>query len=492
MSRTGNSVEELATGRIGRLLVGYSWPALVAMSLNALYAVVDRLYIGQGCGEAAMAGLQLALPAMLFFTACGVFIGIGHATLLSIRLGEGNSVACEQVLGELVAMKVLFSVVLPPLVFLNADRVLCWCGGGGVSAEAFECARTYLRTVVFSQVFSHIAFGLSAAMRSEGDALRSMTCMVVGFGANMLLDPLLIFGTPSVDLFGVSLGVRPMGVKGAAWATNVAMALSCAFAFAHYWRRRSAVRLRLVRCRLYPRILWRTCGLGFAPFLQHLLNSFIGVALTAAFAKWAADPAAATQQIASLGVFNAMLVLTIMPIMGVQQGLQPIIGYNWGARRFARVRRALVLGYWVTTALCVTACVLQCVPPFPRLLVRLFVPGENAALADLAVHDLAIGNCMIWTISVNVVATTYFQAIGHPKVAVALSTLRQGFILLPCVRLLPRLLPDPTLAVWLSLPVSDVVCQLATLPPIFLHLRFLSRVRSRVQPGNCGIIRMTS
>ena len=449
------------------------------MSLNALYAVVDRLYIGQGCGEAAMAGLQLAFPAMLFFTACGVFIGVGHATLLSIRLGERNSEVCEKILGELVALKVLFSLVLPPLVFVNADKVLAWCGGGGVSAEAFDCARTYLRTVVFSQVFSHIAFGLSAAMRSEGNAVRSMACMVVGFGANMLLDPLLIFGTPSFELFGRSFGIRPMGVAGAAWATNIAMVLSFVFAFSHYWGGRSTVRLRLARCRLYSQILWRTCGLGFAPFLQHLLNSMIGVALTAAFAAWAPDPASATRQIASLGVFNAMLVLTIMPIMGVQQGLQPIIGYNWGARRFARVKRAFVLGFWITTALCALACLLQCVPPFPRLLARMFVPGDNADLLDLAVHDLFVGNCMIWTISVNVVATTYFQAIGHPRAAVVLSTLRQGFILLPCIWLLPRCMSNHVLAVWLALPISDVVCQLATLPPLFLHMRFLSRVRSR-------------
>ena len=474
-----NRVDDLARGGIGRLLVGYSWPALVAMSLNALYAVVDRLYIGQGCGEAAMAGLQLAFPVMLFFTACGVFIGVGHATLLSIKLGEGNSEACEKILGELVALKVLFSLVLPPIVFLNADTVLDLCGGAKVSAEAFDCARVYLRTVVFSQVFSHIAFGLSAAMRSEGDAVKSMLCMVVGFGANIVLDPLLIFGTPSVNVFGVTLVVRPMGVAGAAWATNVAMALSFVFAFSHYWRGRSVVRLRFARCRLYPQVLWRACGLGFAPFLQHFLNSMIGVALTAAFAEWADDPASATQQIASLGVFNAMIVLTIMPIMGVQQGLQPIIGYNWGARSFVRVRRALVLGYLVTTALCIIAFALQCVPPFPRLLVRMFVSDDNPALIDLAVHDLFVGNCMIWTISVNVVATTYFQSIGHPRVAVVLSALRQGVILLPCILILPRLVADHTLAVWLALPISDVVCQLATLPPIFLHLRFLSRVRSR-------------
>ena len=449
------------------------------MSLNALYAVVDRLYIGQGCGAAAMAGLQLALPAMMFFTACGVFIGVGHATLLSIRLGEGNRVACERILGELVALKVLFSLVLPPIVFMNVDTVLGWCGGGRVSAEAFDCARTYLRIVVFSQVFSHIAFGLSAAMRSEGDAVRSMFCMVVGFGSNLLLDPLLIFGTPSVEVFGCRLAVPRMGVAGAAWATNVAMFLSFLFAFSHYWRGQSAVRFRIRRCRVYGDILKKASALGFAPFFQNLLGTVIGVALTAAFAKWASDPDSATRQIASLGVFNSMFILVFMPVMGVQQGLQPIMGYNWGARNFARVKRAFVLGFAATTVLCVLACVLQCVPPFPRLLARMFVSGDDQALLDLAVHDLAIANCMIWTISVNVVATTYFQSIGHPRVAVFLSTLRQGVILLPCVWILPRIMPDPTFAVWLALPISDVLCQIATIPPLALHMRFLSRVRPR-------------
>lgn len=461
-------------------MVKYSWPALIAMSLNALYAVVDRLYIGHGCGEAAMAGLQLAMPTMMFFTACGVFIGVGHATLLSIRLGEGNRVACEKILGELIALKVLFSLVLPPLVFANVDAVLGWCGGASVSADAMAYARVYLRTVIFSQVFSHIAFGLSAAMRSEGDAVRSMLCMVVGFGANLVLDPLFIFGMPKVELFGCSLAFPRMGVAGAAWATNIAMVLSFIFAFVHYWRGRSAVRLRLLRCRVYGDILRRTAGLGFAPFFQNLLSAMIGVALTAAFAEWAGDPASATQQIASLGVFNAMLILTIMPIMGVQQGLQPILGYNWGAHNFARVRCAFVLGFWVTTALCVLACVVQCVPPFPRILARIFVSGDNPELLERAVHDLAIGNCMIWTISINVVATTYFQSIGRPKMAVLLSTLRQGVILLPCVWLLPRILPNPLLAIWLALPISDVICQLATLPPAFRHLRFLSRASASI------------
>lgn len=320
------------------------------MSLNALYAVVDRFYIGRGCGEAAMAGLTLAFPVMMLFGAFGVFVGAGHAALLSIKLGEKDRVACEKLLGELVALKFLFFLVLPPLVFFNLDTVLGWCGGDKVSAEAFDCAVKYLRLVVFSHLFSHLAFGFSAMMRAEGGAVESMMCMVVGFGLNLVLDPILIFGFD-------------MGIGGAAWATNAAMAASCFYALSYYLRGKSAVKFRLRRIGIYREHLVRASGIGFAPFLQHFLGSAINVSLAVAFAKWAADETEATMQIASLGVLQSMLILMLMPVLGAQQGLQPIIGYNWGARNYRRVRETVMTGLWMTTALVVAACIIQTVPP---------------------------------------------------------------------------------------------------------------------------------
>ena len=466
MRPSASELSELAEGRLGRLLFKYSWPALVAMSLNALYAVVDRFYIGQGCGEAAMAGLTLTFPVMMLFGAFGVFVGAGHASVLSIKLGENDFVACEKLVGELIALKLLFFFVLPPLVFFNADTVLRWCGGAKVSPEAFAAARSYLKIVVFSHLFSHLAFGLSALTRAEGGAVKSMMSLVVGFGFNLVLDPIFIFG------FG-------MGIDGAAWATVIAMCASFLWAIRYYLTGRTVVMLRWWRIGFYREFLGRTTAIGFAPFLQNLLGALINVSLAAAFSKWAADEAAATTQIASLGVFQSVMILTMMPILGAQQGLQPIFGYNWGARNFRRVKETLVLGYWVTTALCVLACAVQVVPPFPTWLAQMFVSSDNPALLKIAAHDLIVANCMIWCIGINVIATTYFQSIGHPMTAVVLSTLRQGVILIPCIWLLPHLLSDSTLAIWLALPISDILCQLATVPPFFLHMRFLSHVRSR-------------
>ena len=471
MSRSSsNNLEELASGKLGRLLLKYSWPALVAMSLNALYSVVDRFYIGHGCGEAAMAGLTLTFPVMMLFGAFGVFVGAGHASVLSIKLGENDFVSCEKIVGELIALKVLFFFILPPLVYFNVDTVLNWCGGEKVSAEAFAAARSYLKIVIFSHVFSHLAFGLSALTRAEGGAVKSMLSLVVGFSTNLVLDPIFIFG------FG-------MGIEGAAWATVIAMCASFLWALRYYLAGKTVVMLRWWRIGFYRELLVRTAVIGFAPFLQQFLGAAINVSLAAAFAKWSADEATATTQIASLGVFQSVMILTIMPIMGAQQGLQPIFGYNWGARNYRRVKDALVLGYWVTTALCVVACAAQVVPPFPRWLAGMFVGADNPSLLDIASHDLAVSNCMIWCIGINVVATTYFQSIGHPLAAVVLSTLRQGVILIPCIWLLPHFLADKTLAIWLALPISDILCQLATIPPFFHHLRFLSRVRRRIPIG---------
>ena len=460
------NLDELARGNLGRLLLRYSWPALVAMTLNALYAVVDRVFIGHGCGVDAIAGLQLAMPVTMLLTAFGPLVGIGHATLMSIKLGANDRVGCEKVLGETVALKVLSFAVLIPLLYVFLDPVLDACGAAKVTPGAREAAKTYLKIVLASNVFSHLAFGLSALQRAEGGAVKSMLCMVVGFGTNLVLDPVFIFG------FG-------MGVAGAAWATDIAMAASCLWALGYYWRGKCAVRLRLRRVWIYPQIVGRALAIGLAPFLQQLMSAVISAALQVAFAKWMPDAESRTAEIASLGVFSSALVLVFMPILGCQQGLQPILGYNWGARGYRRVLGALRLGFAVTTALTVLAWVVQVVPPFPAWIARLFVSADHPEVIALAAHDLALANCMIWCISPNVLATTYFQSIGRPKAAIWLSLLRQGVVLLPIVVFLPYALADKAFAIWLSMPVSDVICNAVTVIPLALHLRFLARVRDR-------------
>lgn len=467
-------LKDLAEAPLGRLLARFSWPALVSMTLNALYSIVDRVYIGQGCGQDAMAGLTLAFPILMVFGAFGVFVGAGHAALISLKLGAGDRSACEKILGELVAFKLAFFFVLPPLIFIFLDPILRATGGSGLTPGALEQAKIYLRLVLFSNIFSHLAFGLSAAMRSEGAVLPSMMCMVVGFGTNLVLDPILIFGI-HFNLFGCSLQIlAPMGVAGAAWATNIAMFLSCIWAFSYYRPGHSAVRLRISCVRFYREFVGRAAGIGLSPALQQLMGSLITVSMQMVFVKWSAgDEKMATAQIASLGIFQMVMMLFFMPVLGVQQGLAPILGFNWGARGYARVRRTLLLGFWVTTVLVTIAAVAQIVAP--EAIARIFMDGTDAAFLKLAAGDLRLSNCMLWCIGLNVVATTYFQSIGHPWTATILSMMRQCLCLLPCIWLLPYLFNDKMFAIWVSLPISDVLAFFFTIPPFFSHLRFLRR-----------------
>ena len=458
-------LKALADAPLGRLVMRFSWPALVSMTLNALYSIAARIYIGQGCGQDAMAGLTLVFPVMMVFGAFGVFVGAGHAAVLSIKLGEGDRTACEKVLGELLALKLLFFFVLPPLVFVFLGPILRWTGGASVTPGAFGMAKTYLRIVLFSHIFSHIAFGLSAAMRSEGGVVPSMMCMVVGFGANLVLDPIFIFG------FG-------MGVAGAAWATNIAMACSCAWALWYYRPGHSVVRLRWRRIGLYRAYLAKACGIGLSPALQQLAGSLVNVSLQLAFAYWAADEASATAQVASLGIFQMVTMFFVMPLMGVQQGVAPVMGYNWGARNFRRVREALSLGLKASTGVVSLAAALAVFAPVP--IVRLFTDGTDASFVQLAAGDLRVSNCMLWCIGLNVAASTYFQSIGRPRTAILLSLLRQVICLIPCIWILPYLAHvtgscEPATAIWLSMPISDVLACVATVPSFLSHMRFLAR-----------------
>lgn len=480
-------LREMGGGRILPLLWKFAWPALVTMTLNTLYNVIDRVYIGNGCGRDAIAGLAMTFPVMMVMGAFGPLIGVGSGTVISISLGEKNPARAERALGQCVALKLLLGATVAPALFVFLDPILHAMAGGGVTEGALAAARLYLRINVLFHFLAHLAFGLSACMRSEGSPVAAMRCMVVGALANLVLDPLFIFERVEPHLFGVRLFSLPglgLGVAGAAWATNIAMALACLAALRHYTGGRSVVALRLRNVRVFRDLAPRVLAIGLSPFLMQFAGSTINFSLNKAFAHWSGSPAEGTVQIAAFGIFLPVSFLFFMPSMGLQQGFAPIIGYNWGARNLARVKRCLDTAVLLTTAAVVLACLSQML--LARPLAWCFAQDEPDVVRAGS-FALRVGNCMVWCIGLNVAATTYFQAIGRPRTAIVLSLLRQVIVLLPCVWILPRVLPHllpitPLLAVWISLPISDVVAFLATIPPILRERRALARGASCPPP----------
>ena len=414
-------LEELASGKILPLLLHYAWPALITTTLNLMYNVVDRIFVGNVCGADAIAGLSLTFPIMSVIAAVGVLIGAGSGAVISIFLGEKRMADAERALGQCVAMKGIFGIVMPPLmIFFFLDPILrMMVGGDGVAPETLDAARLYLNIVI---PFSYL-----------------------------ILDPIFIYG------FG-------WGIAGAAWATNIAMTISCLVAFRYYLSGHSALRLHWRTVRMYKDLAPRVLAIGLSPFLMQFAGSIINFALNNAFAQYAPTREFGTIQIAAFGIAQTVMMIFLMPTMGIQQGVGPIIGYNWGARNAARVLSALKLGIILISAICVFGCIMQLWLATP--LSRCFASAPDVVSAGA--FGLRIGCCMIWCIGVNVTANVYFQSIGRPRTAILLSLLRQVLCLLPCVWILPMLMPArPVLAIWLAMPISDVLAFVATIPPLW-------------------------
>lgn len=463
-ARPQTRLQALESGNILRLLVSFSWPALVSTTLNMLYNVVDRVYIGQGCGADAIAALALTFPIMMVVGAVGPLIGGGSATTLSIQLGEKDMANAERTLGQMFALKILFGLIAPfVLYFVVLNPALCVMGAEKMNGETVRLARQYLAIVLPFMMSQHLAFGLSGTIRSEGAPVRSMRCMVVGCLANIVLDPVFIFGLH-------------MGVAGAAWATNLAMLLSLAEALRYYFSGASAVRIRFRRMRIYPDLLPRVLAIGLAPFLMMLSMSLVNFSFNRAFATWSGTPLLATAYIASFGILHAVSGVFFTPAMGLQQGLGPIVGYNWGAKNYARVRRAALTGLAITMAFTVLACLLQVA--FATPLAWCFARSDPELVAHGA-RAIRIGNACVWCIGLNVSASTYFQSVGRPRTAILLSLLRQVICLIPCVFFLPYLFPgDPIKGVWIAMPVSDMVACVASVWPWLKEMRSLRELEA--------------
>ena len=444
--RAQERLKDLAEAPLGRLLVRFSWPALVSMSLNALYAIIDRVYVGHGCGQDAMAGITLAFPIMMLFGAFGVFVGAGHAALLSIKLGEGDRTACEKILGELVAFKLAFFCVLPPLVFLFLDPILRATGGDGVTPGALEQAKVYLRIVLFSHVFSHLAYGLSATMRSEGAVVPSMMCMVVGFGVNLVLDPIFIFGLR-------------WGMMGAAVATVIGQVATAILSFWYLLHMR-IIRPRAGDYRIAGDLCTRMLTLGMTSFLSQISLVAAMAAINNMIRKYGAlDPVFGQEQYAQIpmavvGIVMKFFQIVISIVVGMAAGCIPIVGFNMGAGKSSRVK-ALFTSLLISEAI-VGAVALVLVEAFPRQLIALFgAANESSYYTDFALRSFRIYLCMIILACVNKACFIFLQAMGKAAESTALSMVREVVFGVGFALLLPVFFGLN--GVLYSMPLSDIL-----------------------------------
>lgn len=447
---------------IPKLLLRFTTPAIISVSINCLYNIVDRLYIGRGVGTDAMAGLALTFPYMIILMAFGMMVGQGSGAAVSILLGEQKKDDAERVLGQAIAMFLLFVVTFQILGLVFLDKILLLMGG---TPKSIPHARSYLSIILWGNLFQHISFGLSNVVRAEGSSNKAMCIILLGAVLNIILDPVFIF-------------IFKMGISGAAIATVISMIASSTWVLCHFYFGSGVLRLHLHNIRIFPKLFLRVIMIGMAPCIMQIVHSTVLIIYNNSLKHFAADEIQATLAIGASGIVNSVFMFLLMPTFGIMQGVQPIIGYNFGAKLFARVRQALKLAVGLATGICVILAVVAYM--FAPYMALCFSKDKDSI--QMTSHVLRLFAFGFPFIACNMITTNYFLSIGKACVSIILSLTRQVIILIPAILILPRIFGFE--GIWWSSPVSDTTSGLIGIVAFFFAIHKLKKVTDLPNPIN--------
>lgn len=406
--------KQLGEENILKLLLKFSIPAMVGMLVNALYNVVDRIFVGNGVGSLGIAGITISFPIMTLMMAFQMLIGIGANALVSIRLGQGKKDEAEKIMGNAASLLVLSSLMIAILCSIFLEPILRTFGA---SEAVLPYAKEYMEVILWVGIFQSIGFGMNHFIRSEGNPRIAMFTMLIGAIINTILDPIFIF------IFG-------WGIAGAAIATGIAQAVSAAWVLYHFLSSRSTLKLRKEYLKLDFDIVSKIVSLGSAPFAMQLASSLLNVVMNTTLTTHGGDIA-----VSGMGVVMSLNTLILMPIFGINQGSQPIIGYNYGAEKYDRVKQTLKLAILGATAISILGYI--GIRLFPEQMVAFF-NSEDLELIYFGTKALTTFMAALPIIGFQIVSANYFQAVGKPKHAATLSLSRQILLLIPALLILPR------------------------------------------------------
>jgi putative MATE family efflux protein len=429
------TIDELRDASIGRLMFKYFVPAFVGVFVNALYNIVDRIFIGQGVGAEALSGISVIFPVMLIMMGFGMLIGIGTGVYVSISLGKKNMERAEQTLGTGFSLMVLVSLLIMVVTYLLKEPIL---RSFGSTEETFKYANDYLNIILAGTLFMVVGFSLNNVIRSEGNARIAMMSMIISAGTNIILDPIFIFWLD-------------MGVKGAAYATVISMFVLMVWVLAHFRGGRSVVKLKNKNVRVNRGILIEIVAIGMAPFTMQIANSFVQGLLNKKLIVFGGDLA-----VGAMGIVNSVVSLVIMAIVAINMASQPIIGFNYGAKSVPRVKEALRLSLIAATIIAIGAFTF--IEAIPGALVRLF-NSDSQELYQISVHGLRLVILALPLVGFQVVASHFFQAIGKARLAMFATLFRQVIGLIPLLFILPGFWGIS--GIWLAYPIADTMAAAA-------------------------------
>ena len=431
------STLDLGTKPIGHLLWKYALPAIVAMLASSLYNMVDSIFIGQGVGPIAISGLAITFPFMNLTGAFGAAIGVGSSTYLSVKLGQKDYLTAENILGNTVMLNIYMGVILSVVCLLLLDPILRFFGA---SDATLPYARQYMVIILAGNVVTHTYLGLNAVLRAASKPRQAMNATIFTVVVNTILDPIFIYP------WGLGLGI-----SGAAYATILAQVLALCYQLRLLSDKRELIHFRRGTYRLHSQIVKSIISIGISPFAMNVCSCIIVIFINNQLVHYGGD-----LSVGAYGISNKILFIFVMFVIGLNQGMQPIAGYNYGAQKFDRLMHVVKLTMLSATAVMTVG---WCLAIFmPRLCVRLFT--TDATLISISANALRIMCCMFPIVGYQMVVTNFFQCIGKVKVSIFLSLSRQLIFLLPMLWLLPHLFQLN--GVWFSMPASDLLASLVT------------------------------
>ncbi len=443
---------DLGRDPLPRLLTTFAVPAIVGLMINALYNIVDRIFVGNGVGALGLAGIAVSFPSFVIMMAFGMMVGVGGSVSFSIRLGQRKVAVAEKILGNSLVFVSLLTVVLVAGQLMFLDDLLRFFGA---TETILPYARTYAGIVLLGSVFLTANMTMNNFIRASGFPRIAMGTMIVGAIVNTILDPVFIF-------------CFDMGVAGAAIATVIANMCSFAWAFAFFMSKRAPYRIRKKNLRLHSKAVLAILSIGIAPFTIQMANGFMQTIMNKALVEYGGDLA-----ISAMGVASSTIVLLFMPVLGVCEGAQPLIGFNYGAKNYRRVINIFLLTSAVATAImCVSWVILRF---FAGNVAALFDPNDPE-LIRVGGQALKTMTLMIPIIGIQFAATVFLQATKHPRLAAFLSLCRQLLFLIPCLIILPRFFG--LRGVFYAMPAADFS---ATVLCLFVMAKQLGRFRALIK-----------
>ena len=442
-----NRSNKLGEKKIITLLLEFSIPAITGMLVNALYNVVVRIYVGQGVGTLGISALTIVFPVQLIVFGFVMLIGVGGASLISISLGKKNIKKAEHIVGNGFSLLALSGLIAGISGFIFSKQILIITGA---TTDNYEYAYSYLRIIFIFIIFQFIGYGLNSFIRSEGNPIRSMMSMIAGAVVNIILDPIFIF-------------VFKMGVKGAAIATGISLFVTALWNMYYFINGKSLLKIKLKHLIPDFNVASSIIKIGLAPFFMQIIASTLNIVLNNQIKNYGGDLIISAQ--AAIGIIQGFNMIFFMPILGINMGSQPIIGYNYGAKKYDRVKKTLfysIIGAVILASICFFISEI-----FPEYIYKSFNRNDYN-LIEFGSKVMRIIMISFPILGFYVVSSNYFQAIGKPKHALMLGLSRPILFLIPLVVILPMFFG--LTGIWISIPIADIGSSLLT--TLFMILEF--------------------